>query len=102
MNRHYYSDHIPSFCKSTHEEILGVLTLNNEFSTERTQTDAWIQQIKLLQEILKDFEGSVFFEYAIPRMGKRIDVLLIIKHVIFVLELVKPIPHYYFFFTRNN
>lgn len=86
MNRHYYSDYIASFCKSTHEEILGILTLYNEFSTERTQTDAWIQQIKLLQKILKDFEGSVIFEYAIPRMGKRIDVLLIINHVIFVLE----------------
>jgi hypothetical protein len=86
MTRHYYSDYIGSFCKATPEEILGVLTINNEFSTERTQTDAWLQQIELLQDILKDFEGSIFFEYAIPRMGKRIDVLLIINHVIFVLE----------------
>ena len=30
--------------------------------------------------------GSIFFEYSIPRMGKRIDVVLIIKNVIFVLE----------------
>jgi hypothetical protein len=86
MTRHYYSDYIASFCKISREEILGLLTLNNEFSTERTQTDAWLQQIDLLQHILKDFDGSVFFEYAIPRMGKRIDVLLIINHVIFVLE----------------
>ena len=86
MTRHYYSDYIGAFCKSTPEEILGALTLNNEFSTERTQTDAWLQQITLLQENLTDFEGSVFFEYVIPRMGKRIDVLLIINNVIFVLE----------------
>ncbi len=33
-----------------------------------------------------DFEGSIFFEYAIPRMGRRIDTVLIIKHVIFILE----------------
>ncbi len=86
MTRNYYSDYIGAFCSTTPEEILGVLTLNNEFSTERTQTDAWLQQIELLQDILKGFDGSIFFEYAIPRMGKRIDVLLIINHVIFVLE----------------
>ncbi len=86
MNRHYYSDYIGIFCSTTPEEILGALTLNNEFSAERTQTDAWLQQIVLLQDILKVFDGSIFFEYAIPRMGKRIDVLLIINHVIFVLE----------------
>ena len=86
MTRHYYSDYISSFCNTSPEEILGALTLNNEFSTERTQTDAWLQQIEILQDILKDFEGTLFFEYAIPRMGKRIDVLLIINHVIFVLE----------------
>ena len=86
MTRHYYSDYIATFCNATSNEILGSLTQNNEFSKERTQTDAWLQQIKLLQDILKDFEGSVFFEYAIPRMGKRIDVLLIINHVIFILE----------------
>lgn len=86
MTRHYYSDFIGAFCKTTPENILGSLTLNNEFSTERTQTDAWLFQIELLQEVLKDFEGSIFFEYAIPRMGKRIDVLLIINQVIFILE----------------
>jgi hypothetical protein len=86
MTRHYYSDYISAFCNATPEEIVGILTLNNEFSIERTQTDAWLQQIELLQSILKEFDGSLFFEYAIPRMGKRIDVLLIINNVIFVLE----------------
>jgi hypothetical protein len=30
--------------------------------------------------------GAIYFEYAIPRMGKRIDVLLIINSVLLVLE----------------
>ena len=33
-----------------------------------------------------NYEGEILFEYSIPRMGKRIDVVLLIKHVIFVLE----------------
>jgi hypothetical protein len=86
MKRHYYSDTLSSFCNTQTEEILGTITRNNEFSIERNQTDAWIQQIELLKGILKNCNGSIFFEYAIPRMGKRIDILLIINHVIFVLE----------------
>ena len=38
------------------------------------------------KEVLSDVEGSIYFEYAIPRMGKRIDVVLLIGPVIFVLE----------------
>ena len=31
-------------------------------------------------------KGSVFFEFSVPRLGKRIDVLVLIHHVIFVIE----------------
>ena len=49
--------------------------------------DAWIYEIELLQEVLKPYDGTIYFEYGIPRMGKRIDVVLLIDSVIFVLEL---------------
>ncbi|MFC0877077.1 DUF2075 domain-containing protein [Saccharicrinis sp. FJH2] len=86
MNRAYYSDIINNFLHKSETEILGALTLENEFSTEQTQRDAWIFQIKYLQILLVGYSGSIYFEYAIPRMGKRIDVLLIIKSIIFVIE----------------
>jgi hypothetical protein len=41
------------------------------------------QEISILKNVLKDHEGRIFFEYSIPRMGRRIDVVLIIKNVIF-------------------
>ncbi|MGM0582924.1 MAG: DUF2075 domain-containing protein [Bacteroidota bacterium] len=53
---------------------------------EKTQKDSWKYQIIELQKILQPYNGSIYFEYAIPRMGKRVDVLLIIKSIIFVLE----------------
>lgn len=56
------------------------------FPVEPTQTGAWVQQIEILQSSLKGKEGQVYFEYSIPRMGQRIDVLLILGPVIFVLE----------------
>lgn len=86
MKRHYYSDLISSFCETAVDQILGELSRNNEFSLEKTQADAWIYQIKILQKVLHSFDGSVFFEYAIPRMGKRIDVVLLINNALFVIE----------------
>lgn len=86
MTRSYYSDTIENFGSTSANEILGMLTLNSEYPVELTQRQAWIQQIELLKPVVKDYPGAIFFEYAIPRMGKRIDVVLIIKNVIFVLE----------------
>lgn len=86
MKRHYYSDTIRDFLARSEIEILGYLVDNNEFPTELTQREAWKQQIEILKSILSGTDGMVFFEYAIPRMGRRIDVVLIVKNVIFVLE----------------
>ncbi|MCK3685319.1 DUF2075 domain-containing protein [Maribellus sp. YY47] len=86
MNRSYYSNSIEQFIISSKEEILGILADNNEFATEQTQKEAWKFQIEYLQNLLSEYSGSIYFEYAIPRMGKRIDVLLIVKSLIFVVE----------------
>ncbi|MBU0634535.1 MAG: DUF2075 domain-containing protein [Candidatus Omnitrophica bacterium] len=86
MKRSYYSDSIANFCKSTPEEIIGKLAINNEFSLEQSQRDAWNEEIKILHETLVSFQGAIYFEYSIPRMGQRIDVVLLIGPAIFVLE----------------
>jgi hypothetical protein len=86
MKRHYYSNIISGFLSSSSQEILGELVENSEFSVEITQKNAWLHQIKILKSVLGDYEGAIFFEYSIPRMGRRIDVVLLIENVIFVLE----------------
>jgi DUF2075 family protein len=86
MQREYYSDSIDKFLQSSTEEILGKLSLNNDFALIQTQRDAWVTQIHILQEVLEPYHGSIYFEYSIPRMGRRIDVVLLIGSVIFVLE----------------
>ncbi|MFA5874641.1 MAG: DUF2075 domain-containing protein [Anaerolineales bacterium] len=86
MIREYYSDSIANFQKTTPDEILGILARNNDFSLEQTQRDAWLEEINILQKVLSRFEGALYFEYSIPRMGKRIDVVLLIGPAIFVLE----------------
>lgn len=86
MRREYYSDTIPNFISSTSEEIFGSIAQSSDFSVETTQRDAWLEQIRILKNVLQPHKGSIYFEYSIPRMGKRIDVVLLIGSVIFVLE----------------
>lgn len=86
MSRFYYSDTITNFLNTNSQEIIGHLTANSEFAVETTQRDAWLAQISILKPLITEFSGTIYFEYNIPRMGGRIDVVLIIKNVIFVVE----------------
>ena len=75
------------FLKQSNDEILGQLVKKQDGSVETTQRDAWRFQIKILKELLSHFsEGHILFEFIIPRIGKRIDNILIIKNIIFVIE----------------
>ena len=86
INRSYYSSTIEEFLRASSEKIYSTLSINNEFTLEQTQRDAWLEEIRILKNVLLTFQGSIYFEYSIPRMGKRIDVVIIIKAVIFILE----------------
>lgn len=88
MKREFYSDSIAAFLDRPPDQILGILTDNNPFSLETSQRDAWREEIRILKALLQPYRdrGSVFFEYSIPRLGERIDVVTVIDHVIFVLE----------------
>lgn len=86
IKRQYYSDSIASFLTTSAEEVLGQLVKNNDFDLGRDQRDSWLEEIVILRRTLVGHHGAVYFEYAIPRMGKRIDVVLLIGSVIFVLE----------------
>ncbi len=86
MKREYFSDTISRFLKSSTEEIIGKLALGSEFPDKLEQRAAWVEEIEILRPVLSSHSGAIHFEYSIPRMGERIDVLLIIGPVVFVLE----------------
>ena len=86
VNRAFYSDSIFDFLERTRDEIIGVLATANDFPLEQTQRDAWLEEIQILRLALPPYQGSIYFEYSIPRMGRRIDTVLLIGPVIFVLE----------------
>jgi hypothetical protein len=86
MQRYYYLNSISGFLKESNNEILGALSKNNEYTLEYTQRDAWYRQTEILKDALVSQQGLIIFEFSIPRLGKRIDVVLLIKNVIFILE----------------
>jgi hypothetical protein len=91
MNRSYYSDTIGAFVAKTPNEILGELAQGASTggsTLESTQTGSWLEQIELLKNVLAPYHdsGNVYFEYSIPRLGRRIDVVALIGGVIFVME----------------
>jgi hypothetical protein len=86
INRSYYSSTIRAFVQSSSEEIVGKLSSASEFGAEQDQKNAWVEEIRILQGILRARQGSIYFEFSIPRMGRRVDVVLLIGPVVFVLE----------------
>lgn len=88
LDRAYYSSSLGAFVSAAPEAVLGEIARNSGFAIELGQRDAWIKQIKVLKEQLIPWasQGHLFFEFVVPRMGRRIDVLVIIKHTVFVIE----------------
>ena len=86
MKRAYYSDSISDFLGKGEDEILGALARYSDFDLGQSQRDAWLEEIRILRSALSPFQGSIYFEYSIPRMGRRIDVVLLIGPAVFVLE----------------
>ena len=84
--RFWYGASIAEFVSTSAEKIIGQLTLNSSFDIDRSQAAAWLTEIKFLQSKLSDLAGSIFFEFNIPRMGRRIDVALVVGPVVFAIE----------------
>ena len=83
---YFYFSKIDNFIVENENLILGKLVNANTFNLEDTQKKAWKDQIQILKKTLRELEGFILFEYSIPRMGKRVDNILIINGLIFVLD----------------
>lgn len=84
--RYWYGASISQFVGASSDAVVGQIVTNAEFAVLPTQRDAWLSQIAFLQSQLSDLFGSIFFEFNIPRMGRRIDVVLIVGPVVFAIE----------------
>ena len=88
-NRCLYRSDFKSFIESDPYSILGRIHDAFHGQALTTTDEAWNSEINLLQSVLvpwKDEDAEIIFEYNIPRLGKRIDAVLLLRGIIFCLE----------------
>ncbi len=84
-----YNSEIDAFLKKDKETIFGLLCENYHGDALTTTREAWMKEIEILQKTLVSLNsesGQIIFEYDIPRLGKRIDVVLLLNGIVFCLE----------------
>ena len=91
VKRYFHGDTIEGFLAMPDAQIIGILTTAHNSlhaSLQGLQNDAWHEEISLLKDILTPYigRGHIYFEYTIPRMGRRIDVVLLLDGVVLLLE----------------
>ena len=87
LKRSYYQASASEFISREEAAILGELVTAHGFDIDALQRRAWQHQVQAIKQLLKSFPSAdIFFEFAIPRMGKRVDVILLIGGIIFVVE----------------
>src|ERR1700685_3233986 len=83
----YYHDSVGDFLCADPEAVYGRLGIHHAHTQELGQRSAWLAQIQILQQRLQSVPDAwIAFEFAIPRMGKRADVIVVLDGIIFVVE----------------
>ena len=86
MSSSFYSSSVSRLVDQDSETVLGHLAKQNPFALDALQRNAWLSQIDIVRAQLGAIDGWIAFEFAIPRMGKRADVVLVAAGIIFVVE----------------
>ena len=82
----YYAADVASFLGDTTESVLGSLTVKSAFAVDPARRDAWIEEVHVLKAALEDVEGTILLEFDVPRIGSRLDAVLVTGPTVFVIE----------------
>ena len=82
----WLSKSIERFLEESEDALLGEIIRHSSLSVELEQRDAWRGQIAILKAAIVGLRGEVFFELTIPRLGKRIDTVILTSGRILILE----------------
>lgn len=84
-----YNNSFSGFLCDSEMAILGLLNDHYHGDARTTTREAWKDEICIMRDVLLRLglqDGQIIFEYDIPRLGKRIDVVLLVKGIIFCIE----------------
>lgn len=89
MSRCLYNSSFTDFLNTDDNTIFGVLCNRYHGEALTTTREAWKSEISIMKDILVRFankDGQIIFEYDIPRLGKRVDVVLLFEGIVFCVE----------------
>ena len=89
MSRCLYNSDFATFLDTDSASIYRILDDNYHGEALTTTRDAWKAEIDIMKNVvssLNNADGQIIFEYDIPRLGKRIDVVLLYRGIVFCLE----------------
>ena len=83
-----YNKSFEDFIIEDSNVIFGILCDNYHGDAVTSQREAWKEEIIILKNLVSKLgsSGQVIFEYDIPRLGKRIDAVVLTRGIIFCLE----------------
>lgn len=82
----WYAAPIADFLAVTDQQVLGELGQASQFDVTREQQTAWLGEISILRTALVGIEGWLVLEFEIPRLGSRVDAVVITGPAIFPIE----------------
>ncbi len=86
MPAFYYAS-IDEFLATPHATVVGRLTSRHvHANVDTTQVAAWTEELQILKRSLAGFAGTLFLEFEVPRLGSRIDAVLVIGPAVFPIE----------------
>jgi hypothetical protein len=82
----YFCASVDEFLAASQTAILGSLTHSSAGSLDHDQVNAWEAEIDVFKAALPGITGTILLEFDVPRIGSRIDAVLIAGPVVFPLE----------------
>jgi broad-specificity NMP kinase len=83
-----YGQSLATFFTDEADRVVGELARHSAFDVDQSQVAAWLGSIDALRQALAPWreEGHVFLEFDVPRLGRRIDAVLVLRQAVFVIE----------------
>ena len=89
MSRCLHNSSFRTFLNTDDNSIFGLLCERYHGEALTTTREAWKSEIAIMKNVLRNFadkQGQIIFEYDIPRLGKRVDIVLLLEGIVFCLE----------------
>jgi hypothetical protein len=95
LTRSWFVRSIAEFQSTSDDQVLAELVRGSLFPVLQSQRDAWLAQLPFLRKALAGHPGMIHLEYAIPRMGHRVDAVALVNGIVLAIEFKIDAKEYY-------